>query len=62
VPGLVRWNSSATASLIGKTVLEPSSVTRPPDADADEDDDDPPPQAAVSTTAITGTIHLSTRM
>jgi hypothetical protein len=25
VPGFAFWNSSATASLIGKTVLEPSS-------------------------------------
>src|SRR5687767_10524872 len=36
VPGLAFWNSSATASLIGNTVLEPSSVTRP------DADDEPP--------------------
>ena len=26
-PGFAFWNSSATASLMGKTVLEPSKVT-----------------------------------
>ena len=46
--GLAFWNSSATASLIGKTVLEPSSATMvvlgaaPP-----LEDEVPPPQAAM---------------
>src|SRR3990172_9136195 len=31
-PGLAFWNSSATASVIGYTVLEPSIVTEPPRA------------------------------
>src|SRR6476661_5939445 len=51
VPGLAFWNSSATASLIGKTVLLPSSVTTawPPPAAGDEAwdcDEGEPPQAA----------------
>ena len=47
VPGLARWNSSATASLIGKTVLDPSSVTRR-GAPAASRTPTPPPQAAAS--------------
>ena len=46
-PALAFWNSSATASLIGKTVLEPSRVTTEDDVELD----DPPPQAASDTTA-----------
>jgi hypothetical protein len=30
VPGVARWKSSATASLMGNTVLDPSTRTRPP--------------------------------
>ena len=34
-PGLAFWNSSATASVIGKTVLEPSTVYEPVSGSAD---------------------------
>ncbi len=53
-PGVTFWNSSATASLMGKTVLEPSRVTvaappdRPPSLLWP-----PPPQPATATVLST---------
>ena len=60
-PAVAFWNSSATASLIGNTVLDPSSVTRvvPPDEDAPLELA-PPPQAASANTSATTDARLTT--
>ena len=48
---LAFWNSSATASLTGKTVLDPSSVTVAAGA---PDEVPPPPQPARNVAVVTG--------
>src|SRR5687768_15054197 len=48
---LARWNSSATASLMGKTVLDPSTRTTAPPLPSDPGVELPPPQAVVRAAA-----------
>ena len=62
-PGLAFWNSSATASLTGKTVLDPSSVTTEGAAEPAADGDWLPPHPASTSTATAGSKNeVSTRM
>jgi hypothetical protein len=50
-PGFVTWNSSAMASLMGATVLEPSTETEPARADGSPSPPVPPHPATSSVAA-----------